>query len=146
MTSLVQRCSSYLGAILGGAILLSACGAGGAGASGPISANLMDTAIKLDRTTASAGDVTFTITNASTGAKQHEMVVVRTDLPADQLPRNAEGRIDEEKLTSSGEQGDIEPGKTVDLKLKLTPGRYLLFCNLPSHYDAGMHTELTITP
>jgi len=126
-----------LGSVL---IILSACGA-----RGPITANLSDTAIQLSRSTASAGKVTFTITNNTTSGERHEFVVVQTDLATDQLPRNAEGIVDEEKLTSFGEQGDIEPGKTVDLTVDLRPGRYLMICNLPGHYDAGMYTEFNVS-
>lgn len=132
-----RRMLSVLGSIL---IILSACGA-----PGPITANLSDTAIQLSRSTASAGKVTFTITNATTSNQKHEFVVVQTDLAADQLPKNADGLVDEEKLTSFGEQGDIEPGKTVDLTVDLHPGRYMMICNLPGHFNAGMHTEFNVS-
>jgi uncharacterized cupredoxin-like copper-binding protein len=32
------------------------------------------------------------------------------------------------------------------LTLDLKPGRYVLICNLATHYQSGMHTELTVTP
>ena len=132
--------SSRLSILLGGLLLLVACGS-----SGPITATLTDSSIQLSRTTASAGNVTFAITNATTSGEKHEFVVVQTDLPADQLPKSADGLVDEEKLTSFGEQGDIEPGKTVDLTVDLHPGRYLMICNLPGHFNAGMHAEFTVT-
>lgn len=28
----------------------------------------------------------------------------------------------------------------------LTPGHYVLFCNIPAHYDKGMFTSLHIVP
>lgn len=141
MFTVIWKSSGVLSLLSSILIILSACGA-----SGSITANLSDTAIQLSRGTASAGKVTFTITNATTSGQKHEFVIVQTDLAADQLPKNAEGLVDEEKLTSFGEQGDIEPGKTVDLTVELHPGRYLMICNLPGHYNAGMHTEFNVSP
>jgi uncharacterized cupredoxin-like copper-binding protein len=138
---LIRRSSRFLIVLSSILIGLSACGA-----TGPVAATLSDTAIQLSRSTASAGKVTFTITNASTTGEKHEFVVVQTDLAADQLPKNAEGIVDEEKLTSFGEQGDIEPGKTVDLTVDLHPGRYMMICNLPGHFNAGMHAEFNVSP
>jgi uncharacterized cupredoxin-like copper-binding protein len=31
------------------------------------------------------------------------------------------------------------------MTLKLMPGKYMLFCNVPGHYAAGQHTVLTVT-
>jgi len=141
MSTMIWKSSKLLSVLGSMLIILSACGA-----SGPITATLSDTAIHLSRSTANAGKVTFTITNATTSGQKHEFVVVQTDLAAEQLPKNAEGLVDEEKLTSFGEQGDIEPGKTVDLTVDLHPGRYMMICNLPGHYNAGMHTEFNVSP
>jgi uncharacterized cupredoxin-like copper-binding protein len=124
---------------LSGLLLLAACGS-----PGPTTATLTDSSIQLSRNTASAGKVIFAITNATTSGEKHEFVVVQTDMAADQLPKNADGLVDEEKLTSFGEQGDIEPGKTVDLAVDLHPGRYMMICNLPGHFNAGMHAEFTV--
>jgi uncharacterized cupredoxin-like copper-binding protein len=137
---MIRKASRFLSIFGSMLLLLSACGA-----TGPTTATLSDTAITLSRSTASAGKVTFTITNNTASSLKHEFVVVQTDLAADQLPKNAEGLIDEEKLTSFGEQGDIEPGKTVDLIVDLHPGRYMMICNLPGHYNAGMHAEFNVS-
>jgi uncharacterized cupredoxin-like copper-binding protein len=121
-------------------LLLAACGA----PSG-VTANLTDTSIQLSTpTTSTAGDVTFHIKNTST-TQTHEFVVIQTDLPADQLLPGANGQLDEEKLTSMGEKGDILFGQGADLALKLPVGHYLLICNLPGHYQAGMHAAFTVS-
>ena len=39
----------------------------------------------------------------------------------------------------------MQPGATKALTLDLKPGTYLLVCNLPGHYAAGMWTVLTVT-
>jgi uncharacterized cupredoxin-like copper-binding protein len=116
----------------------------GCGAPGPINVTMSDYAFKLSGNTAKEGKVTFKIVNS--GAVTHEMVVEKTDLSADKLPQSADGTIDEEKLTSMGEQGDIETGKTVDLTLDMHPGTYMIICNLPGHFKNGMYTTLTVTP
>jgi len=119
--------------------LLTACGT-----QGPITADLTDNSIKLSTVAASAGDVTFKIRNDSS-AEVHELVVLRTDLPADKLTLGADGAVDEEAFESAGEQGDIAAAKNADLTLKLTPGHYALICNQPGHYAAGMHLDFTVS-
>jgi uncharacterized cupredoxin-like copper-binding protein len=118
--------------------LLVACGS-----QGPISADLTDNGIKLASTTAKAGPVTFQIKNDSAD-EVHELVVLRTDLPADKLSLDAPGGVDEEKFDSAGEQGDIAASQSAKLTLNLTPGHYALICNQPGHYAAGMHLDFTV--
>jgi uncharacterized cupredoxin-like copper-binding protein len=118
-------------------------GLAGCGAPGPINATIKDYALQVNQTTTKSGKVSFKITN--TGSVVHEFVIVQTDLAADKLPTNPDGSIDEEKLESPGEQGDLDVGKSADLTVDLKPGRYLLICNLPNHYKLGMHTEFTVT-
>ena len=38
----------------------------------------------------------------------------------------------------------VPPGQTRTLTLKLTPGHYVLLCNLPAHYKAGQHADFTV--
>ena len=120
-------------------LLLTACG----GPSG-VTANLTDTGIQLSSPTASTtSDITFHIKNMS-ASETHEFVVIQTDLPAEQLIPGADNKLDEAKLTSMGEKGDILFGQGTDLVLKLPAGHYLLICNLPGHYQAGMHAAFTV--
>lgn len=118
--------------------LLTACGS-----QGPITADLTDNKINLSTVSAAAGDVTFKIKNDSAN-EVHELVVLRTDMPADKLTLGADGAVDEEKFDSAGEQGDIAAAQGADLTLKLTPGHYALICNQPGHYAAGMHLDFTV--
>jgi uncharacterized cupredoxin-like copper-binding protein len=93
-----------------------------------------------------AGPVTFVVKNNATD-QTHEFVVAQTDLPADQIPVNTDTHlIDEEQLTVLGEVEDLDSGAIKRLTLDLKPGRYVLVCNLASHYQSGMHSELTVTP
>jgi len=93
-----------------------------------------------------AGKVTFDITNTSK-AMEHEFIMVKTDMTVDQFPMNdTRTRIDEAKLEGMDEFGDLEAGATKSWTRDLTPGRYVLFCNLRGHFPAGMHATLTVTP
>jgi uncharacterized cupredoxin-like copper-binding protein len=91
---------------------------------------------------ARAGAVTFTVKNA--GSVTHELVVLRTDLADDQLPPNPDeaGKVEEEGAL--GESGDLAPGATATFTFTLTPGHYVLICNEPGHYAAGMHATLNV--
>jgi uncharacterized cupredoxin-like copper-binding protein len=96
--------------------------------------------------TVKAGPVTFVVRNNATD-QTHEFVVAQTDLPADQIPVNPDTHlVDEEQLTVLGEVEDLGSGAIKRLTLDLKPGRYVLICNLATHYQSGMHTELTVAP
>ena len=84
------------------------------------------------------GAVTFNVTNA--GKIEHEFVVLKTSKPAADLLKGA--RADE--AGNVGEIGSIKPGQTKALKLNLAGGHYALICNLPGHYSAGQHADLTV--
>lgn len=103
--------------------------------------------ITLSTDHARAGKVTFAVRNRSTD-EVHELLIVRSDLGADGFPTEADNpaRIDEGKLSDVKEVGDLAPGGTARMTLALKPGRYVLFCNQPGHFMAGMHTTLTVTP
>ena len=106
-----------------------------------------------------SGKVTLHVKNA--GSITHELVVVRA-LSADALPKvkkaggeRAAGAVDEEAIPESnkmGETGDVLAGKTVTKTFNLTPGTYVIFCNIDSkngksvlnHFMHGMVTTLTV--
>ena len=80
-----------------------------------------------------AGKVTFTVKNV--GKVEHEMVVLKTNVPPGKLPIGAGSRVSEN--TSVGEVGEVHPGQTKKVTLALKPGKYVLICNLAGHYKAG---------
>jgi len=128
--------------------LLVSCSSSGP-ASGPISTTVKEWQITLSSTNIKAGDVTFNIKND--GDKDHEFVVVKTDLAADALPTNDTGEVDEEGagIDAIGELEDILVGTTDGaLTLTLTPGKYVAFCNVNAddnvHYQKGMHLAFTV--
>jgi uncharacterized cupredoxin-like copper-binding protein len=96
--------------------------------------------------TAQAGSVTISAPN--NGKLVHELVLAKTDEDPASLPTTSDGEVDEAKLESRGEDAgeiaDVAAGDTKQGTFKLTPGKYVMFCNLPSHYTQGMYGTLTV--
>lgn len=102
--------------------------------------------IRLDKSTVKAGTVTFDVTNWSRGVL-HEVLVVSVDNPTAPLPYDyPQARVPEEQVKVLGEAGDLQPNTSKTFQLTLNPGSYLLICNVPGHYAAGMAVPLNVTP
>lgn len=97
--------------------------------------------------TAKAGPTTIEAPNK--GSVEHELVVFKTNMNPANLPTEANGEVNEEKMDkvaeNAGEIPDVEAGETKSEDFKLTPGKYVMFCNLPGHYAGGMYGTLTVT-
>jgi uncharacterized cupredoxin-like copper-binding protein len=105
-----------------------------------------DFAITPSVTTTPGGLVDFVVTNS--GPADHEFLVFKTDLAPDQLPLGTDGRVDEasDKVIKAFDSGaNIPTGQTKTFHAALVPGTYVLVCNLPGHYKAGMHTAFTVS-
>ena len=98
--------------------------------------------LTVQPTTVAAGKVTFTFKN--TGNRQHEMIVLKTDTPFDQLTVGSDNRVSEDD--SVGEISETDQGKTVTKTFDLAPGAYVLVCNIEKHYSQGMRSAFTVTP
>ena len=95
---------------------------------------------------AKAGVVTFKVTNDSKDTV-HEMIVMLLADPTKPLPYlDSENRVDEDRAGDKGEVSELEPGASGSLTVNLKPGKYLLICNVPGHYEAGMWTTFTVNP
>jgi uncharacterized cupredoxin-like copper-binding protein len=102
-----------------------------------VNATTSEFKIQADAARVAAGEVTFTVTNK--GGIEHEFVIVQTDLSPTALPKDAEGGVAEGgPLTKVDELEHIAPGSFKVLTVKLQPGKYAFFCNLPGHYTGGM--------
>lgn len=134
--------SRLIGIMLTVLFLASCAGANKAGPQ-PVNITLTDNSIQSSSATYAPGPITFHISNTSK-AEVHEFVIIKTDLNTDKLPMGTDGNVDEEKLTSPGEKGDIAVGQTTDLTLTLPAGHYMFICNLPGHFKTGMHTTFTV--
>jgi uncharacterized cupredoxin-like copper-binding protein len=136
--------SSRTAVFLGMVALGLVCGPGYAAET--IKATLLkNNTIQLDTSRVKAGSVTFEVSNAPDSGLTHELVVLKTDLAADNLPVK-NGQVPESQFKKMGEVEDIAPGTSKHMTLKLAPGRYVLFCNKPGHYSMGLHTSLLVMP
>ena len=68
------------------------------------------------------------------------------DSPSSQLPFDySQSRVREDQIKVLGETSEIQPNKSKSLHVRLEPGTYMLFCNVPGHYAWGMATTLDVT-
>ena len=108
-----------------------------------VAVTLRDYAIEPEVTSVPAGEVTFTIEN--TGATEHEMVVIQTDVAiADMAVENHETDEEAPGMNPIGEVEDVQPGESTELVLTLEAGNYVFLCNLPKHFERGMATTFTV--
>ena len=88
-----------------------------------------------------AGLIGFQVQNA--GAVAHEFKVIRSDVAEDGLTIEG-GKANEGGLEILAAIPEFLGGTTVTTALELTPGQYLLFCNVPAHYQLGMVVSVTV--
>jgi len=105
-----------------------------------------DFGINIPEVTLPRGHYVFVDTNH--GPSPHELVMWKTNLPSNHLPLRANRRVNEESptLVSTLDSGSsLDPGETRLLTTTLEPGHYVIVCNLPGHFAAGMHVDITVT-
>jgi len=100
-----------------------------------------DMSYDVSTTTVKAGEVTFVLDNF--GTVPHEVVVIKTDVPFDQLVIGSNDRISED--LSIGEISETPAGQSASAQFALEPGNYVLVCNIEGHYRLGMRAALTVT-
>lgn len=120
---------------------------------GSISVVLTDFQVHPNVTEATAGRLTFSVTNES--ARTHELVIIRTDLDPAALPRKAAKEShglsteylvneDDPRIETIEEIEEFPAGTSQKKTIFLDPGHYVLFCNIPGHFDKGMYASLHI--
>ena len=89
-----------------------------------------------------AGDIEVEARNS--GASPHELAIIKTgtdpaDLPVDglQVDEDAAGEL-------IGRIAAFPGGSTERATFTLAAGNYVLLCNVPTHYDLGMHARLVV--
>ncbi|HEV2009604.1 MAG TPA: sulfocyanin-like copper-binding protein [Candidatus Limnocylindria bacterium] len=109
---------------------------------GTVNATLTDMKIAVDRTSISAGPVTFVVKNS--GVVVHELVVIQTDVAQDKMAMGTEevGKMDE--TGNIGETGEVIVGGSNTFTVNLPAGHYVLMCNEVGHYSSGMHMAFTV--
>lgn len=133
------------------ALLVAACGGGG-GKAKDVSVSLKEWSIAATPAEAPEGKVKFSVKNE--GTIPHEFVVVKSDLPPTGLPVK-DGKVVEEQINLIDEIEPFGAGTTKSITLDLSPGKYLLICNIveqvpgqpvTSHYQKGMTVFFQVGP
>jgi uncharacterized cupredoxin-like copper-binding protein len=141
----VRRAQASIGLLLVlGAGLLAGCGETSSQATGipRVSVSERDFHIDAPRYLHS-GLVDLAVHNM--GPDDHELIVVRGTRSS--LPFRTDGLTIDEDAVSKREAGALEPGRPGadrNLDVDLAPGRYVMFCNMYGHFEAGMHHELVV--
>lgn len=116
---------------------------------------LKDFYVHPDTTRAKTGRLTLEAVNE--GMSTHELVILRTDLNPAELPRKEAkphpGIVqeylvneDDARIKTIDEIEEFPAGTSQKKTVVLDPGHYVLFCNIPGHYDKGMYASLHIVP
>jgi uncharacterized cupredoxin-like copper-binding protein len=125
-------------------LVVAGCSSGGAKPSGTVAPIVeRDFKIRAQRYELPAGQVDLSVKND--GPDAHELIVVRETEAG--LALRKDGLTVDEDAIEKQTLGALEPGRpggTRHLRLRLSPGRYLLLCNMAGHYMGGMHTELVV--
>ena len=119
-----------------------------------VQVSLVEFSVTPTPSAVNAGNVEFDVRNDSPETI-HEFLVVKTSFSIAELPRNPDGSFDENCPSAPviGEIEDIDPGVTVMLTLDLSPGHYVLLCNMveveedgeiESHFAQGMHVDFNV--
>jgi uncharacterized cupredoxin-like copper-binding protein len=90
--------------------------------------------------TAEAGKIEVTMNNK--GAAPHEIVFIKSKLDPGALKPGTDGRVSEKG--SVGEVSQIDGGATKSSVITFKPGNYVFVCNVPGHYQSGMHGSLLV--
>lgn len=99
--------------------------------------------VTADVTEVHAGTVTFDVTNSSTDII-HEMILSPVGADGKLVYLDDEFKVDEDGSSHLGEVAELEPGQAGALTVELTPGDYVLYCNIPGHFVGGMWTKITV--
>jgi uncharacterized cupredoxin-like copper-binding protein len=92
---------------------------------------------------AGEGTVVFKVRNE--GSMAHQLIVIKNDLPPEQLPV-ANGAIAMSQVRVLESIDPIAPGATGEVRFDATPGKFVLVCNVPGHYQQGMAAAFLVEP
>jgi hypothetical protein len=118
-----------------------------------VQVQLTEWAVVPDKPSVPAGPTYFLAVNS--GAETHELVVIKTDLDAANLPTHDDGGVDEDAdgVEAIGEIEQFAASSQGSMTFTLEPGSYVLICNvveeeesgeLEAHYQEGMYTAFTV--
>jgi uncharacterized cupredoxin-like copper-binding protein len=112
-------------------------------ATGTVRVTMDEFSVAANPTSTASGQITFNLSNE--GAVVHELVLIRTEIEADALPI-ASGAVDETSaaLEVIDKIQNVAGGGSGNVTAGMPAGNYVLICNVPGHYNAGMHAPLTV--
>lgn len=133
------------------ALLMIGCSDAGGG--GQLNVTLDEWKITLDKTSLTEGPIEFTIKND--GEKQHELVILRTDIAPDDLPKRNDGSadLDAPDLDELHTVEELDDGDETGRTYTLDAGKYVFIDNtvedhdgvLLPYYEMGMSAGFTVT-
>ena len=124
-------------------LLVAACAgpAAEAPAGSQVVAEMTDYRITVNIPSVKAGPTKIGVRNLA--SMEHSFEVLKTDLPHDKIPVDGASA----KAKEDGKVGgiaSIPAGKSAAVTIDLTPGKYVLICNVAGHYGLGMHVGFTV--
>lgn len=143
------RACLILLAIAASVALVSACGDDNeepAGLEHELHVHLDEWSVETEPGSVAAG--TVNIGGHNHGKYPHQVTAIKTDLDSAELPIS-KARVDIEAIGDPAVEFDVpaaEGGEGLQVATaELTPGRYVIFCAIPGHYQQGMRGALEVT-
>lgn len=93
-----------------------------------------------------AGNVSFQVHNQ--GSMKHELLVMKTSLPATQLPVGSDDVVhlgEGMEVMVEIEPEDLPGGAVAQKSVVLASGHYVLICNIPGHYARGLRADFEVS-
>ncbi|MEO8457080.1 MAG: hypothetical protein ABI559_04640 [Chloroflexota bacterium] len=120
---------------------------------GKIQITITDTGITVSPNSVVKGPIEFDVKND--GKEKHNLLIIKTNLPADKLPTNADGSVNEGGADVDVQKkiDDVDGGDDTSRTYSLDPGSYVLISNdvtdsngtKVADYTTGLHATLTVT-
>ena len=114
-----------------------------------VAVTLREWAIAPAQPSVKAGKVYFLVENMGP-EHPHELVIVRTNVGPLDLPFR-DNKVPEDQIDMVDEIEEFAPHSSASLTVDLTPGKYLLICNITeedaaigNHYKKGMVAAFTV--
>jgi uncharacterized cupredoxin-like copper-binding protein len=135
------RAALALGVAVGVVALLAgpAAPADNATSASVVSVALSEWKLEPGQVTVRGGRVSFMVRNDGTMA--HEFLVLRSERHHHVLKVKGGKAVETGRL---GRIPQIAVGESKRLSLKITPGKYVLLCNMLGHYQAGQYASLRV--
>jgi hypothetical protein len=133
--------------------LLAAAACGDTGEGGEITVTLTDDSLTVAPASVPKGPIEIAIKNE--GEKQHSLLIIKTSIPADELPTEEDGSVDTggADIDVQHEVDEIDDGDDTSRTYEMDPGTYVLISNdvqeendvKTADYAEGMYASLTVT-